>query len=224
MADKAPAGNDQPKTGEDQQPEATPEQDPNADKISALEAELKETNAAFTRYQQQQAQANQPVADEPEEVDLTGLTTEQIKAIQAASGAPELRKEIDALKKQQEDERKQRDAARLQQDMDKVAAEFTPEKGFPKLDPQTLGEHMQKTGIYNPRAAYKDLHESAIYDIQKKAAEPKATQGDRPDAEQKPSLSKEEYHKKLLEMTMAGDDEGRRKLMLEHGSVAPDSI
>lgn len=227
MADDANAGNDQQdesQTGDDQQTEATPQPDPNAEKISALENELKETNAAFTRYQQQQAQANQPVEDEPEEVDLSGLTPEQKKLIEKASGASDLRKELDELKKNQEVERQRREASQLQEKIESVGKEFSPDKGYPAIDEQKLQDHMVKTGIFNPRAAYKDMHEAAIYDVQKKAVEPKAAQGDRPDATQEPSLSKDEYQKKLLELSLAGKDAERRKLMIEHGAVVPENL
>jgi hypothetical protein len=220
MAEEATqTGDDQQNTGEDQSSNA------NDERIAQLEAELKETNGYITRLQQQQAQA--PVsqeADDTEEIDLSGVSPEQRRLLQKVTGADELKKELAEIRKEREAERAQAAADRLKNDVSAVAKEFSPDQGYPKVDQDKLAEHMQKTGIFNPRAAYKDLHEAAIYDVQRKAAEPKASTSDRSDAVKKTGLSKEEYHEKLLKLTLDGKVDERRKLMLEHGSVAPDKI
>jgi hypothetical protein len=52
----------------------------------------------------------------------------------------------------------------LEDEHNRLSRIYNGEDGRPKYDREAVMEHIRKTGIYNPEAAYKDLHEAELID------------------------------------------------------------
>jgi hypothetical protein len=68
------------------------------------------------------------------------------------------------------EEGKKKAVSEFQSKLDSASSEIKKMKGMPEFNEDEIINHMQKTGIHNPLAAYKDLHEAAYIDFKIKLA------------------------------------------------------
>lgn len=194
----------QKEAGEDQQQtESTP--DP---KVAKLEEELRETNAAFTRLQQSQAQKpdEQPTTQEldtstDQDLALQGYTPEQIKQARdfqrKLTGVDKIEKELADMRKDRERDQQQQTFQKVESGFESLSKEFA-DAGVPVPKTPTEKQNFIDEAVakgYSPLNLRGYFIEKNFSRLQKPAEQPKAATSDKSDAA--PALNENKYREAL---------------------------
>jgi hypothetical protein len=105
-------------------------------------------------------------------VDSEGLTNEERVALEKIKkvGGFVTQADLEAEKEKiRAENRQEQDRNLLNTAHDKLEGKYTDKREYPSYDRQEIEEHMKKSGIYNPEAAYRDLYFEEIVAAEKKS-------------------------------------------------------
>jgi len=132
--------------------------------------DFEELPKSFTQTRQELAELKKPKAPEkPLEPDEEARQ----KQINDFFADPLVRDHLKRMTK--EDDQQLREDLELQKKMESLEAEFDGEDGRPKFDKKAVLEYGMKNQVFNPRTAYKEMHEQALDEWKLKKANEKKT-------------------------------------------------